>query len=60
MPNFIVILFNLMYPVFYVGFLVKVVCEIESVKTQRKCRAEKFSQVARKKPSHEVKHVIST
>ena len=31
MPNLIVILFNLMYLVFYVGFLVRVVCERERV-----------------------------
>ena len=31
MPNLIVVLFNLMYPIFYVGFIVKVVCERESV-----------------------------
>ena len=34
-PNLIVILFNLMYPVFHVGFICKVcVKEIERVKTQ--------------------------
>ena len=28
--NLIVILFNLLYPVFYVGFLARVVCDSES------------------------------
>ena len=34
-PNLIVIMFNLLYPVFHVGFICKgCVCERESVKTQ--------------------------
>ena len=60
MPNLIVIMFNLMYLVFYVGFLVRVVCERESVKTQGKVKSKKFSRVACEKPSREVKHVPST
>ena len=60
MPNLIVILFNLMYPAFYVGFLVRVVYERESVKTQGKVKSKKFSQVAREKPSYKVKHVPCT
>ena len=60
MPNLIVIFFNLMYPVFYVGFLVRVVCERESVKTQGKVKSKKFSRVACEKLSCEVKHVPST
>ena len=59
MPNLIVIFFNLMYHVFYVGFLVRVVCVKESVKTQSKVESKKFSRVARKKLSCEVKHVPS-
>ena len=60
MPNLIVILFNLMYPVFYVGFLCKG-CVWERVwRLKAKWRAKKFLQVAREKPSHEVKHVLST
>ena len=60
MPNLIVIMFNLMYPVFYVGFLVRVVCERESVKTQGKVKSKKFSRVSREKLTREVKHVPST
>ena len=40
MPNLIVILFNLIYPIFYVGFLVRVVYVRESVKTQGKARSQ--------------------
>ena len=43
-----------MYPVFYVGFLVRVVCVRESVKTQGKVKSKKFSWVAREKLSREV------
>ena len=62
MPNLIVILFNLMYPVFYVGFLVRVVSVSvrESVKTHGKVKSKKFSRVVREKLSREVKHVPST
>ena len=60
MSNLIVIMFNLKNPVFYVGFLVRVVCERESVKTQGKMKSKKFLRVARKKLSREVKHVPST
>ena len=60
MPNLIVIMFNLMYPVFYVGFLVRVVCERESVKTQGKVKSKKFSRVSREKLTHKVKHMPCT
>ena len=59
MPNLIVILFNLMYPVFYVGFHCKG-CVCERVKTQGKVKSKKFSRVAREKLSDKVKHVPST
>ena len=60
MPNLIVILFNLLYPVFYVVFLCKC-CVCERVwRLKAKWRAKKFSPVVRKKPSCEVKHVLST
>ena len=60
MPNLIVILFNFMYPIFYVRFLVRVVCVREGVKTQGKVKSKKFSRVAREKLSHKVKHVPRT
>ena len=60
MPNLIVILFNCMYPVFYVGFLVRVVCKRESVKTQGKVKSKKSSRVAHEKLSLKVKHAPST
>ena len=48
-PNLIVIMFNLLYLVFIVGFICKgCVWERESVKTQGKLKIEVFSQVARK------------
>ena len=48
MSNLIVILFNLLYLVFHVGFICKgCVCERESVKTQGKLKAEVFLWVAR-------------
>ena len=48
MPNLIVILFNVLYPVFHVGFICKgCVREKESVKTQGKLKTEVFSRVAR-------------
>ena len=60
MPNLIVILFNLLYLVFYVGFLCKG-CVWERVwKLKAKWRAKKFLQVALEKPSCDVKHVLST
>ena len=47
MPNLIVILFNVLYPVFHVGFICKgCVREKESVKTQGKLKTEVFSRVA--------------
>ena len=46
--NLIIILFNLLYPKFHVGFICKgCVEERESVKTQGKLKTEVFSQVAR-------------
>ena len=39
---------------------VRVVCERESVKTQGNWRLKKFSRVAHKKASREVKHVHNT
>ena len=50
MPNLIVILFNLLYPVFIVGFNCMGCVrerEIEGVKTQNKLKIEEFSRVAR-------------
>ena len=48
MPNLIVILFNVLYPVFHVGFICKgCVREKESVKTQGKLKTEVFLRVAR-------------
>ena len=59
MPNLIVILFNLLYPVFYVGFHCKS-CVWESVwRLKTNWRPKKFSCVAREKPSREVKHVLN-
>ena len=47
-PNLIVILFNILYPVFNVGFICKgYVREWESVKAQGKLKIEVFSRVAR-------------
>ena len=59
MPNLIVIIFNFLYPVFYMGFLVRVVCVRESVKTQDKVKSKKFLWVAHEKLSRKVKHVPS-
>ena len=59
MPNLIVILFNLLYPVFYVAFHCKS-CVWERVwRLKANWRPKKFSRVAREKPSCEVKHVLS-
>ena len=49
-----------MYLVFYVGFLIRVVWERESVKTQGKVKSKEFSRVSREKLTREVKHVPST
>ena len=49
-----------MYPVFYVRFLVRVVCVRESVKTWGKLKSKKFSRVAREKLSRKVKHMPRT
>ena len=47
MPNLIVILFNVLYPVFHVGFICKgCVRERVCVKTQGKLKTEVFSRVA--------------
>ena len=47
-PNLIVIMFNLLYPVFHVGFICKgCVWERKSVKSQGKLKIEVFLQVAR-------------
>ena len=60
MPNLIVILFNLLYLVIYVGFHYKG-CVWERVwRLKTYWRLKMFSRVARKKPSCEVKHVLST
>ena len=59
MPNLIVILFNLLYLVFYVGFHCKG-CVWERVwRLKANWRPKKVSQVACEKPSREVKHVLS-
>ena len=60
MSNFIVILFNLLYPVFYVVFLCKGYMWERVWRLKAKWRAKKFSQVVRKKPSSEVKYVLNT
>ena len=60
MPNLIVILFNLLYPVFYVEFYCKG-CVWERVwRLKANWRSKKFSRVAREKPSRKVKHVLNT
>ena len=43
MPNLIVILFNLMYLVFYVGFLVRVVCVRECEDSRQSEEQEVFA-----------------
>ena len=53
MPNLIVIIFNLLYPVFIMGFICKgYMCvrkkECVCVKAQGKLKTEVFSRVARK------------
>ena len=55
MANLIVILFNLMYLVFYVDFIVWVVCERECEDSRLHWRSKEFSWVAREKTSCEVK-----
>ena len=59
MLSLIVILFNLLYPVFFVRFHYKsYVCErVWRFKTH--WRSKVFSWVAHEKPSREVKHVLS-
>ena len=60
MPNLIIIMFNLMYHVCYVGFLC-MSCVWEKVwRLKTHWRSKQFSQVAREKTSHAVKHVLST
>ena len=59
MPNLIVILFNILYPVIYVGFHCKG-CVWERVwRLKANWRSKKFSRVAYEKPSREVKHVLN-
>ena len=59
-PNLIVILFNLLYLVFYVGFHYKG-CVWERVwRIKTHWRSKEFSWVARKKPSCKVKQVLRT
>ena len=60
MPNLIVILFNMLSLVFYMGFHCKG-CVWERVwRLKANWRPKNFSRVAREKPSREVKHVLST
>ena len=60
MPNLIVILFNLLYPVFYVGFHCKDYVWERVWRLKTHWRSKMFLRVAHEKPSHEVKHVPST
>ena len=60
MSNLIVILFNLLYPVFYVEFHCKGCVWERAWRLKAKWRPKKFSQVVCEKPSREVKHVLST
>ena len=57
MPNLIVILFNLLYLVFYVGFHCKSYVWERVWKLKTHWRSKMFSRVAREKPSREVKYV---
>ena len=60
MPNLIVIFFNLMYPVFYVGFHC-IGCVWERVwRLKTNWRSKEFSWIAREKPSCEVSHELNT
>ena len=60
MSNLIVILFNLLYSVFYVGIHCKG-CVWERVwRLKTHWRSKVFSWVAREKPSCKVKHMLST
>ena len=60
MPNLIVILFNLLYPVFYVEFHCKGCVWERLWRLKTHWRSKVFSRVACDKPSREVKHVLST
>ena len=60
MPNLIIIMFNLMYPVLYVGFHCKGCVWKRVWKFKANLRLKEFSRVAHKKPSREVKQVLST
>ena len=60
MPNLIVILFNLLYPVFYVGFHCKGCVWERAWRLKTHWRSKVFSRVAREKPSREVKHALNT
>ena len=60
-PNLIVIMFNLLYPVSYVGFVCKgCVWERKSVWRLKALKTEVFSQVARDLASREVIHAPCT
>lgn len=60
MLNLIVILFNLLYSVSYVGFYCKSCVWERMWRLKTHWRSKMFSRVARKKPSCEVKHMPST
>ena len=60
MPNLIIILFNLMYPVFYVGLHCKGCVWGRMWRLKTHWSSKKFSWVAREKPSHEVKNLLNT
>ena len=60
MPNLIVILFNLLYPVFYAGFYCKGCVWERLWRLKTHWRSKVFSRVTREKPSREVKHALST
>ena len=60
MPNLIEIVFNLMYPILYVGF-VCMGCVWERVwRLKTHWRSKEISWVAHEKTSRKVKHVLST
>ena len=60
MSNLIVILFNLMYPIFYVGFLYICYAWERVWRPKTHWRSKEFLQVAHKKTSRKVKHMLST
>ena len=59
MPNLIVILFNLLYLVFYVGFHYKCYVWERVWRLKTHWKSKMFLWVAREKPSREMKHVPS-